>query len=443
MTDCETDNGSTRKTRLWALKNDDSIHNEGSGDEIDDLVSTGTGSLADDSSRSETPTQSSSKRKKGKMRTTKPRIHYKCTNCLKEDHGQPLFGAQFNIQDNNPVIFATVGSNRITIYECQEKGQIKLLQAYVDADSDENFYTCAWTYDDVTGLPLLAAAGSRGIIRIICPTTMICVKHFTGHGQSINEVKFNPKDGNILLSLSKDHSLRLWNIKTDVCVAIFGGVDGHRDEVLSGDIDVEGNLIVSCGMDHSVKIWRLDKPTIRDAIHESYRFCPTAKTDKPFPTVAQHYPDFSTRDVHSNYVDCVRWWGRLVLSKSCDNRIVCWKPGKLADIEIWAKKTEGSITTAPANEVSMLHDFEYRECDIWFMRFSTDYQQKVLALGNQNGKVFVWDIDDEDPAQAKCIILCHGKCISPIRQTTFSRDGNILICVCDDATIWRWDRQQM
>ncbi|KAM6144934.1 polycomb protein EED isoform 2-T2 [Cariama cristata] len=348
-----------------------------SGDENDDAVSIESGTNTE---RPDTPTNTPNApgRKswgKGKWKSKKCKYSFKCVNSLKEDHGQPLFGVQFNwhSKEGDPLVFATVGSNRVTLYECHSQGEIRLLQSYVDADADENFYTCAWTYDSNTSHPLLAVAGSRGIIRIINPITMQCIK----------------------------------------------------------DYDLLGEKIMSCGMDHSLKLWRINSKRMINAIKESYEYNPN-KTNRPFISQKIHFPDFSTRDIHRNYVDCVRWLGDLILSKSCENAIVCWKPGKMEDDIDKIKPSESNVT--------ILGRFDYSQCDIWYMRFSMDFWQKMLALGNQVGKLYVWDLEIEDPHKAKCTTLTHPKCVAAIRQTSFSRDSSILIAVCDDASIWRWDR---
>ena len=111
--------------------------------------------------------------------------------------------------------------------------------------------------------------------------------------------------------------------------------------------------------------------------------------------------------------------------------IVCWKPGTLKSPEIKSGETK----------VSIIHKLDYKDCEIWFIRFSMDAKQKVLALGNQVGKTYLWDMDTDDPAQCRYTVLSHPKCTSAIRQTSLSRDGDVLICACDDGTIWRWDRQ--
>jgi polycomb protein EED len=62
-----------------------------------------------------------------------------------------------------------------------------------------------------------------------------------------------------------------------------------------------------------------------------------------------------------------------------------------------------------------------------------------MALGNKSGKTYIYDLDVVEPILIKASVLSHPKCVSAIRQTALSRDGSILICVCDDSSVWRWD----
>ena len=144
----------------------------------------------------------------------------------------------------------------------------------------------------------------------------------------------------------------------------------------------------------------------------------TLKTKKVFPTELCHFPDFSTRDIHRNYVDCCKWFGDFVLSKSCENTIVCWKPGVLDDL---TDNNSDAVVKLTENKVTVIHKIGFKDCEIWFVRFSLDKFQKVLALGNQVGRTYVWDLDVEQPGQINYSVLSHPKCTSAIRQTSLSK----------------------
>ncbi|CRK92403.1 CLUMA_CG005964, isoform A [Clunio marinus] len=224
------------------------------------------------------------RKSKGKNNANKPIMSLYRFNCfVTEENAKQIFAVQFNhfMKDRN--IFATASGYRISIYECIEPKDsedegieddedfcgIKLLRAYDDPDRDEVFYTLAWSYEE-NGSSIIACGGVRSVVRIIyCNGPGLHEKKFIGHTNAINELKFHPTQPHLLLTASKDHSMRLWNVKTDICVAIFGGVSGHRDEVLAIDFDVQGKHVVSGGMDHNLKIWKLETDELQTAIDES------------------------------------------------------------------------------------------------------------------------------------------------------------------------------
>lgn len=128
-----------------------------------------------------------------------------------------------------------------------------------------------------------------------------------GHGNSINHVVWHPTDRHILLSVSKDESVRLWNVENGACIAIFAGENGHRDEVLAADFHPLGQCFASSGMDNTVKLWALDTPEITQAIEASYSF--NKHSNLPFSTVSCQFPAFSTTKVRPKLLFCATLCG--------------------------------------------------------------------------------------------------------------------------------------
>jgi polycomb protein EED len=241
---------------------------------------------------------------------------------IQEDHKKPVWCLKFcNILPPFSNYFATVGQNLASVYRIGDKDTVEVIQKYVDEDSGENLFTCTWA-DIGNGKPLLVVAGIRGILKVINAVSFELEIVLRGHGNDIDDLCVHPVDANLVLSASKDESIRLWNIKTATCIAIFAGEGGHRDDVLSIDIHPLGNCFVSGGMDTSVKIWNLMAPELQTAVLKSYSHCSIL----PFETSHQQFPLFSSTLLHKDYVDAVAWVGNLILSKSTSNRAALWAP---------------------------------------------------------------------------------------------------------------------
>ena len=92
---------------------------EDSDEPQDDSSSVGSTSTADVSSRGDTPTQRRRRRRGRKPAPAHCKVEYRYSAHAREEHGQPLFGVQFNpyLRSCSEQAVATCGGPRLSVYE--------------------------------------------------------------------------------------------------------------------------------------------------------------------------------------------------------------------------------------------------------------------------------------------------------------------------------------
>lgn len=324
--------------------------------------------------------------------------HFKYTCHVKDTLAKPIWCITFHPDPALRLVFASVTCNQIKVYDLLQPHSIELRQAFVDEDvcvgcehlsdcpqKEEEFYTCAWM-QDAEGHQMIAAAGLASVIKIVDCQRYMFYRALVGHGGPVNELAAHPVERHLLLSASDDDSIRLWNIQDGSCVHVFGGDGGHMSKVVSLAWHADGTKFVSGALDNTIRLW--SRPG-------------------PGASQVQQHPLFATCRAHYNYVDCVRWIGDIVASKSTNNKIVLWEPeGKDAAV--------------------VLCELKYQNCEKWFMRFAVNASAGICVVGTTKGSVFVFDLLS---SKFDKVELTHHLCKESVLMPAISADAKYVMRV--------------
>jgi polycomb protein EED len=212
--------------------------------------------------------------------------------------------------------------------------QFEVIQTDEDAvllkgDPEDQYCSCAWAYI-TPNEPLLLGAGDAGFIRVFDVVKGDLKTTLVGHGAGvINELATHPKYPWIFASASRDQSIRIWDLRRwnnklqSATVMILGAGHGHCESILSIGWHDSGRYLVSGGFDNRVCVWTLPDLAPESAFWDEIAPENVKRRAETIRTI--YYPHFVSAAIHKMWVDCVQFYGDIVISKAADEHtIVLW-----------------------------------------------------------------------------------------------------------------------
>lgn len=185
--------------------------------------------------------------------------------------------------------------------------------------------------------------------------------------------------------------MRIWSLDPQhakqPCAIILAGI--FVKKLITIAWHSTGRYLLAGGFDTSINLFTI--PEVPDE---------TTGTDKPRFI---QYPHFSTTEIHSDYVDCVKFYGDLILSKAANEHVILlWRiegfdsknappTGETARTR---RKVEGTCS-AFGGRFQLLQQFNAGGLTWFYMRFGLFHQigqHPILAIGNQASRIYFWDL---------------------------------------------------
>ncbi|KIW14644.1 hypothetical protein PV08_07428 [Exophiala spinifera] len=307
-------------------------------------------------------------------------------------------------------------------------------QQEMDDESSPGLNSCSWCYID-RERPLLAVAGGTGQLKIIDVLEGDLFTTLSGHGYGvINDIATHPLYPWIVATASMDKSLRIWDLRRyaspheSSTIIICGQATGHCEGVLTVSWHASGRYLVSGGHDQRICVWTM--PDLSDGSSFWREISPQYRKRSSNEVYTIYYPHFTSSAVHSNFVDCARFYGDLIMSKAAnENKIVLWKitgfdssqqpptsvtAPKIEDyldtrngfMRKFIRRDDGLVDVEVAEEYDdeplyeRLLEFETNGAEQFYLRFGLllpsfahPEVHPVLAFANATSELRFWDLE--------------------------------------------------
>ncbi|KIW63156.1 hypothetical protein PV04_10024 [Phialophora macrospora] len=342
---------------------------------------------------------------------------------------------------NTEPVVAIVSQKKVFIarLSAESDGVITMLHELEDEEEvqrgdSSGLNACSWCYIN-HDRPLLAIAGASGQLKVIDAIDGIHFTTLIGHGHGvINDIVTHPIFPWIVATCSMDKTVRIWDLRRhsfrheSSTIIICGQANGHSEGVLTLSWHSTGRYLITGGHDNLVCIWTIPDLAVGSSFWWGIE--PQRRERSSDEVHIIHFPHFTSLAIHSNYVDCAKFFGDLVISKAAaEGKIVLWQitgfdTRKLPPSPVTAPKTEGYLDTrngfvrtatrgmdgvetvkvSPEYEdlppFERILEFEAPKSDPFYMRFglllpSPDYPalHPTLAFGNTASEIRFWDLE--------------------------------------------------